>query len=139
MPVVLFDTNIFIDAMLGYPVAEKVLGDYPRSAISFVTYVEMMAGAKTTSEVLRVAAILSNVKILQTTPQIMRRAADIRNGSVVGMKKLATSDAIIAATAQVTRRTLITRNTKDFVGAWVFIPYELESVVKVVNIRAPLK
>jgi predicted nucleic acid-binding protein len=139
MTVVLFDTNIFIDAMLGYAVAEKVLGDYPHSAISFVTYIEMMAGAKTTSEVVRVAAMLSRLKILQSTPEIMRRAADIRHGSVVGMKKIATPDAIIAATAQVTGRTFITRNTRDFVGPWVFVPYELEQVVKVVNIRPPLQ
>jgi predicted nucleic acid-binding protein len=139
MPVVLFDTNIFIDAMLGYAVAEKVLGDYSRSAISFVTYIEMMAGAKSASEVVRVAAMLSHVKILQSTPEIMRRAADIRNGSVLGMKKVAASDAIIAATAQVTRRTLITRNTKDFSGSWVFVPYELEQHVKVVRIRPPLQ
>jgi predicted nucleic acid-binding protein len=139
MPVVLFDTNIFIDAMLGYDVAEKVLGDYSHSAISFVTYIEMMAGAKTTSEVLRVATLLSRMKILQSTPAIMRRAADIRHGSVVGMKKVATSDAIIAATAQITRRTLVTRNTKDFAGHWVFVPYELEPLVKVVRIRPPLQ
>lgn len=139
MPLVLFDTNIFIDAMLGYAIAEKVLGAYPRAAISFVTYIEMMAGARTTSEVVKVAAMLSHLNILQSTPAIMRRAADIRHGSVVGMKKMATPDAIFAATAQVTGRTFVTRNTKDFVGPWVFVPYELEQFVKVVNVRAPLQ
>lgn len=139
MPLVLFDTNIFIDAMLGHAVAEKVLSAYSNSATSFITYIELMAGAKTPSEVLRVVAILSPLEILHTTPEIMRRAADIRHGSVVGMKKIATPDAIIAATAQVSGRTFITRNTKDFVGPWVFVPYELEQFVKVVKIRPPLE
>lgn len=55
------------------------------------------------------------------------------------MKKIATPDAIIAATDQVTGRTFITRNIKDFAGPWVFVPYELEQFVRVVNIRPPLQ
>lgn len=139
MPLVLFDTNIFLDALLGHAVAEKVLSAYSNSATSFITYIELMAGAKTPSEVLQVVAILSPLEIVQATPEIMRRAADIRHGSVVGMKKIATPDAIIAATAQVTGRTFITRNTKDFAGPWVFVPYELEQFVRVVNIRPTLE
>jgi iron donor protein CyaY len=73
MPLVLFDTNIFIDAMLGHAVAEKVLSAYANSATSFITYIELMAGAKTPSEVLRVVAILSPLEVLQRRVQAQRQ------------------------------------------------------------------
>ena len=50
----------------------------------------------------------------------IRRAA--RNA---GVKVLRSPDAIILATARYTNRKLITRNTKDFSGVDVRVPYTL--------------
>jgi len=52
--------------------------------------------------------------------------------------KIALMDAINKATAQVQKLLVITRNTKDFKGADVRVPYEIETITltRIVNALA---
>ncbi len=62
------------------------------------------------------------------------RALSLRVGP-----KIALPDAIIMATATVKELTVITRNTRDFRGRNVRVPYELKTIttVSVVNVNPP--
>jgi hypothetical protein len=71
----------------------------------------------------------------------MRAAATIMSERRRLGPKIALPDAIIQATANIKNLTIITRNTKDFKGVRVRIPYELKttSFVSVVNVDPPGK
>lgn len=103
---VLFDTNILIDSLNGYSQAREVIKKYPDRAVSVITQIELLAGGKPVHEV-QVRTLLSGFKILQTEPAIAEYAATIRRE-----QKLKTPDAIILATAQSTKRTLVTRDVR---------------------------
>ncbi|WGG48664.1 hypothetical protein [Rugamonas sp. DEMB1] len=72
------------------------------------------------------------IAIMQASAEIMSERR--RLGPKIGL-----ADAIIQATADVKKLTIITRNTKDFKGANVRVPYELKTVttVSVVNVDPP--
>ena len=119
---VLFDTNILIDSLNGYSQAREVIKMYPDRAVSVVTQIELLAGGKPIHEV-QVRTLLSGFAILQTEPTIAEYAATIRRE-----QKLKTPDAIILATAQNTRRTLITRDMRIVNGdhgVACMCPYEI--------------
>lgn len=107
---VLFDTNILIDSLNGYSQAREVIKLYPDRAVSVITQIELLAGGKPVTEA-QVRALLSGFTILQTEPTIAEYAATIRRE-----QKLKTPDAIILATAQNKRRTLITRDFRIING-----------------------
>ncbi len=104
----LLDTNIIIDFLAGIPAAEQVVLRYPESAISVITWIEVLAGESPDHEE-------STRRVLRTFPQISlsgkiaNEAAQVRRTA-----RLKLPDAIILATAYVEGRVLLTRNTKDF-------------------------
>lgn len=130
MAVVLFDTNILIDHTLGIREASRELAGYDRAAISAINWIEvtcalMEEGRAQFEQDLADAGIA----ILQTTPEIMRRAAEIRSGRnmAIGMRVPKLPDCIIWATAEVEGRTIVTRNPDDFGGVAnprVRVPYK---------------
>ncbi len=140
MALVLFDTNIVIDALNGIAQASQELGYYTNPAISAVTWMELIAGASI-SEQPRARAFLIRLgfEVIQTNDAIMHEAATLRSESMRRPPKVPLLDAIIKATATVTGRLIITRNKKDFVGQNIRIPYELEThtIVKVINVMPP--
>ncbi|AGB80332.1 putative nucleic acid-binding protein, contains PIN domain [Enterobacteriaceae bacterium strain FGI 57] len=118
----LFDTNILIDLFSGRREAKQALEAWPpQNAISIVTWMEVMVGAKKYNQEHRTRVAMSAFNIIGVSQAIAERSVALRQE--YGMKL---PDAIILATAQVHRLELITRNTKDFKDiAGVVIPYEL--------------
>ena len=118
---VLFDTNILIDYLSGIPKARQEITRYVDSAISVITWMEVMAGAKPENEQ-ATALFLGTFRLLTLTPAIAQQAVDVRR-----TLRIKLPDAIILATAQIEKRILITRNTKDFKpdNISIRLPYQL--------------
>ncbi|MEO3992480.1 type II toxin-antitoxin system VapC family toxin [Pseudocitrobacter cyperus] len=118
----LFDTNILIDLFSGRHEAKQALDAWPpQNAISLVTWMEVMLGAKKYNQEHRTRVAMSAFNIIGVSQAIAERSVALRQE--YGMKL---PDAIILATAQVHRLELVTRNTKDFKDiAGVVTPYEL--------------
>ena len=144
MALVLFDTNIFIDALKNYTEALEELAHWDDPAISAITWMEIYAGA-TPEEVPVIDAMIKGTgfAIIHTDDEIARIAAQIRGESIRKRPKIALPDAIIMATAQARGLPIITRNKKDFTGPHVRIPYELVSgldgTIEVINVAPRTK
>lgn len=130
MAVVLFDTNILIDHTLGIMAATRELAGYDDGAISTINWIEV-ACALTQTGIAQFDQDLNDagIIVLQTTPAIMRRAAEIRSGRNLpaAMKAPKLPDCIIWATAEIEGRMIVTRNPDDFGGAAnpsVRVPYK---------------
>lgn len=137
---VLFDTNILIDATKGYPEALAELAYWDDPTISSITWMEVYAGADV-DDAPRFDAFMAEFgfEIIEIDSEIMQAAAALVSERRRFGPKIALPDAIIAATAMVKGLTVITRNTKDFKGINVRVPYELQTVstVLVVNVNPP--
>jgi predicted nucleic acid-binding protein len=119
-----FDTNIVIDMLHNRPVAWAELRSVKRAWISRMTWIEVMSGVPDdatteTEEFLRLFAMS------EIDEEIARRAAALRHQR----RSLKSPDAIILASAQVSGRILVTRNTKDFPAEMpgIRVPYTLEA------------
>ncbi len=117
-----FDTNIVIDMLHNRPVAWAELRSVTRAWISRMTWIEVMSGvpddaATETEEFLRLFSMS------EIDEEIARRAAALRHQR----RSLKSPDAIILASAQVSGRILVTRNTKDFPAEMpgIRVPYTL--------------
>ncbi|WEF28022.1 type II toxin-antitoxin system VapC family toxin [Klebsiella aerogenes] len=120
--VALFDTNILIDLFSGRREAQQALEAWPlQNAISLITWMEVMVGAKKYHQEQRTRIALRSFNIIDVSHDIAERSVDLRQEY-----RMTLPDAIILATAQIHRLELITRNTKDFADLpGVVIPYEL--------------
>lgn len=118
---VLFDTNILIDYLNGVEQAKTELDRYSDKAISLITWMEVMVGATPETENL-LRSFLSGFDNLPIDEQVANAAVVLRK-----QHKIKLPDAIVWATAQMDRRLLITRNSKDFSPdePGVHIPYKL--------------
>lgn len=112
---------ILIDYLRGISQARAACDRNSDRAISIVTWMEVMAGATATNED-ETREFLLNFQPLPLTPEIAERAVAIRRAGRIKLP-----DAIIQATAEVERRVLITRNTRDFTmeTARIEVPYTL--------------
>ena len=137
---VLFDTNILIDWSKGYAEALTELAHWDNPAISVITWMELYGGADVT-DVPRFDEFMADFgfEIIEIDAEIMQAAATIMSERRRLGPKIGLPDAIIQATADVKKLTIITRNTKDFRGRDVPVPYELKttSTVSIVNINPP--
>lgn len=131
MAIALFDSNILIDHILGVEAAAAELAAYDDAAISAIRWME--ATCLLTPEKIAVFdqdLADAGIVILQTTPDIMRRAAELRGGHSLpaGVRKPKLPDCIIRATAESQGRIIVTRNPDDFGGIpspMVRVPYQL--------------
>ena len=122
-----FDTSIVIDMLHNRPAAWAEVRSVTRAWISRITWIEVMSGVpdeatKETEEFLRLFAMC------EIDEEIGRRAAALRHQR----KSLKSSDAIILASAQVSGRILVTRNTKDFPAEMpgIRVPYKAPKETK---------
>jgi predicted nucleic acid-binding protein len=118
---VLFDTNILIDYLNGVEQAKIELERYSDKAISLITWMEVMVGATPeTEEILR--GFLNGFVNLPIDERVSNCAVILRK-----KHKIKLPDAIVWATAQVDKRLLVTRNTKDFSQdePGIRVPYRL--------------
>lgn len=118
-----FDSNILIDALRDVTRAQSELLRYSQRFISRMTWIEVMVGALP-DDGARADAYLDHFRVIEVTEEIARQAAVLRSQR----RRLKALDAVILATAQVTGRVLVTRNTKDFPAEMpgIRIPYALE-------------
>jgi predicted nucleic acid-binding protein len=104
-----FDTSIVIDTLSGHHLAMAELRRTARPWISRITWLEVMAAvpgpARDETE-----AFLANFAICEVTPEIARRAANMR----IDRPSLGLPAALVFASAQDHGAILVTRNTKDF-------------------------
>lgn len=121
-----FDTNIVIDMLHDRPAAWSEVRSVTRAWISRMTWIEVMSGvpdgaAEQTEEFLRLFAMS------EIDEEIARRAAALRHQR----KSLKAPDAIILASAQLSGRILVTRNTRDFPAEMpgIRIPYTLSESI----------
>lgn len=137
---VLFDTNILIDWSKGYKQALTELAHWDNPAISVITWMELYGGADI-DDVPRFDEFMADFgfEIIDIDADIMRIAPSIVSERRRLGPKMSLPDAIIQATADIRQLTIITRNTKDFRGLNVRVPYELKTVatVSVININPP--
>ncbi len=115
-----FDTNIIIDALARRPEALTELRRANRPWISRMTWIEVLAGVPAPARV-ETEHYLAHYSIRELSPEIARRAADLR----FHKRSLKLPDAVIFASAQEHRAILVTRNTKDFPASMpgIRIPY----------------
>jgi predicted nucleic acid-binding protein len=116
----LFDTNILIDYLKGLEAAKVEIDRHDRRLVSIVTWMEVLAGARTDAETDVIDMFLRDFHVIDVTRRIARDAVDIRRAERVRLP-----DALIWATARAESALLITRNTKDFPAdaPGVRIPY----------------
>ena len=104
----LFDTNILIDHLNAIPQAREEIERFEDRAISIITWMEVMVGAKT-DLVEPTRRFLEGFQVIALDDEIANRAIELRRGHRIKLP-----DAVIWATAQTNSRLLVTRNTKDF-------------------------
>jgi predicted nucleic acid-binding protein len=117
----LFDTNILIDYLGGIAPARDELARYAQSAISIVSWMEVLVGAPPEVEP-ATRRFLSRFTIVEIDRAVAERAVFVRRSSRIRLP-----DAIIQASAEVHAMLLVTRNTRDFDGTSpsVRVPYSL--------------
>jgi len=128
---VIIDTNIWIDALSGVPDAISVLENHLDIAMSAITYAEVASGCEP-AELAMLDAFLAagqaaqTVQVVHTNDQIIKLAAAFNKNPTTGhghgRKRL--PDSIIAATAFITGRTVLTRNAPDFKMVTHHTPYQ---------------
>ena len=105
----LFDTNVLIDYLSGSADADKEIQRWPDRAVSLITWMEVLVGARDDEEEDVVDLFLRDFRVVDVTRQVARAATRIRR-----QHRMRLPDAIIWATAHAESALLITRNTKDF-------------------------
>lgn len=117
------DTNILVDYLNGIAAAAREIEQYEETAISIVTWMEVLAGADDAEEEAVVREFLSRFKVQPLEKPVAERAVKIRR-----QRKLKLPDAIIWATAKELGTILITRNTRDFPekDPGIRVPYRVQ-------------
>ncbi len=109
----MFDSNIIIDALNKHGAALAAIKKFsePATVLSRVSWIEIMAGTKA-DNLLATEAYLRGCTLIELTPEIAARSAEVRRQT-----RLKLPDAIIWATASITERVLVTRDT-NFPAHW---------------------
>ena len=118
----LLDTNILVDYLLGFKQAKEELDNYTEPAISLITWMEVLVGAKGEAEDRLVRDFLRRFILLDLSTDVAEDAVSLRRDRGIRLP-----DAIIWATARVHDRLLVTRNTRDFpdTDPGVRVPYQI--------------
>lgn len=105
----LFDTNILIDYLNGIDAAKKEIERHRHRLVSIVTWMEVLAGARSDDERDVIEMFLRDFEVVPLDRHIASEAVDIRKAHRVRLP-----DAVIWATARVQSALLVTRNIKNF-------------------------
>ena len=115
MPAWMFDSVALIDYYRNRPAVipyfEIVLNQEANGAFSTITELELWQGIRPGEEE-RHEAMLALLERVPLDGAIARRAGQLRQQ--IGLRQLSLPDAAIAASAELTGRTLLTRNPRDF-------------------------
>lgn len=105
----LFDTNILIDYLNGVDAAQAELAAHRHRLISIVTWMEVLAGARSDAESDVIEMFLRDFRVVEVTRGVAREAVEIRRAH-----RLKLSDAVIWASARQESALLVTRDVRDF-------------------------
>jgi len=116
------DTNILVDYLLGLEQAKEEMARYEGLAISIITWMEVLVGARDEAEAETLRSFLEGFEVLPLDAQIANRAVDIRRSTRIRLP-----DAVVWASAQARGLLLVTRNTRDFPPGdpGVRVPYQV--------------
>ena len=116
------DTNIVIDLLHGVPEALREINRYKVHHISVVTWMEILAGARSPGDELDLRRTLASLQVIPLQEPIAEEAVRLRREH-----KIRLPDAIIWATARTQGLLLVTRNSRDFPATdpGIRIPYRL--------------
>lgn len=106
---VLLDSCILIDHLRGIRAATEFLQGVGPAAVSEITWMEVLAGARDAESERPIRHLLSTFVRLPIDDEVAEEAVRIRR-----QRRMKLPDAIILATARVHRMVLATRNTRDF-------------------------
>ena len=111
----LFDTDLLIWILRGNARAAKVVNDADSRAISAVTYMELLQGARDKADLRAIKSFLTDMQfaVLPLTENIGRRASIYMEEYVLSAA-FSMADALIAATAVEADEILITGNVKHY-------------------------
>ncbi len=109
MVAALFDCNILVDHLRGFPQAKAEIDRYEDRAISIISWMEVMCGANSDEERRAADALFQSMDRVDLTHEVARQAVAERKSN--GLKL---PDAIILASADCQGCILVTRNSNDF-------------------------
>lgn len=105
----LIDSDVLLDFLDGHAPAAAEIARYGECCISIISWMELMAGARTaTDEEIR-RGFLAHFRIVPLTTPVAEEAVSLRR-----TYRLKLPDAIIWASAITENCLLVSRNTKDF-------------------------
>lgn len=105
----LIDSDVLLDFLDGFPAAATELARYSERQISIISWMELMAGARSLRDEEIRREFLAHFRIVPLTEPVAEEAVKLRRK--YGMKL---PDAIIWATAVTESCLLVSRNKKDF-------------------------
>lgn len=105
----LIDSDVLIDYLQGLPAARAELACYRRPLYSVISFMELLAGARTDGERRAAETLLGSLGRVELTEAVARRAVELRQAL-----RLKLPDAIVLASAETEGCILVTRNTRDF-------------------------
>jgi predicted nucleic acid-binding protein len=111
----LFDTDVLIWQLRGHPAAADAIDEADRRAISIVTYMELLQGARDKRELRSLKTFLTDLRFitLPLTENIGHRASIYLEEYGLSAS-LSMPDALIAATAVEAHEVLVTGNQKHY-------------------------
>ena len=105
----LLDSDILLDFLDGHAPAAREIARYRECCISIISWMEVMAGARTeTDEDIR-RSFLAHFRIIALTARVAEEAVKLRREY-----RLKLPDAVIWASAMTENCLLVSRNTKHF-------------------------
>jgi len=104
-----FDTSILIDYLSGVESARIEIARYTDRAVSVVTWMETLVGARDAEEEDVIEMFLRDFELVPITRSIARDAVALRKA-----RRLRLPAALTWASARSEKALLVTRNTKDF-------------------------
>lgn len=105
----LLDSDILLDFLDGHAAAAREIARYRETCISIVSWMEIMAGARTAADENTRQAFLQHFRIVPITQRVAEEAVALRR-----KYRIKLPDAIVWASAITEDCLLVSRNTKDF-------------------------
>ena len=116
----LLDSDILLDFLDGHTSAAQEIARYRECCISIISWMEVLAGARTEADEDIRRGFLAHFRVVPLTPEVAEEAIRLRSQHRVKLP-----DATIWASALNTNCVLVSRNTKDFPSnqAGIRFPY----------------